>query len=362
MDDRGNRVELRGVDLGGWLLWEGWIFGGGYTGESAMMSRLASLIGAPAAQQFHTDVQNVMIQEADIADIAKLGFNVVRVPFNYRLLEDPTAPGVYKASGWAILDNLVHWGQKYHVYVVLDMHAAPGGQAFGFIYDDPSLPLIWGSPQAQSDMIAMWQAIAARYHDESAIAGYDLLNEPWGSDAQLSSLYAGTITAIRAVDQQHMIFLEGAQDARNFSWATSPLDANMVYSFHMYLWSQQNAPQQLAAYTQMAAAQDVPLWVGEFGENVASADASQVAMFNGQPTVAGWSFWTWKQAYGWGVNQIPVSVDWKALVNWLCSPWAPQPSVAQATQGMQDFLSAIQLGHETQDPQVLAALASPLAG
>jgi endoglucanase len=362
VDSSGKPVKLRGVDLGGWLLWEGWIFGGGYTGESAIVDRLSSLVGASAAQQFHTEVQNQMVSEADIAQIAKLGFNAVRVPFNYRLLEDPSAPGVYKASGWAILDNLVSWAQKHHVYLILDMHAAPGGQAFGFIYDDPAWPLIWGSSQAQSDMVAMWQAIAARYHDASAIAGYDLLNEPWTSGAQLSSLYARTIAGIRAVDQRHMIILEGAHDARDFSWATKPLDSNMVYSAHMYLWSQTNAQQQLNAYAQMAQAQQVPLWIGEFGENTSAADASQVAMFDAQPTVVGWSFWTWKQAYGWGVYTIPVSANWKALIGWLCGNSTAEPTVAQATQGMQDFLSAIQIGNETESPGTVAALAVPTPG
>jgi hypothetical protein len=355
VDSAGNTVRLRGVNLGGWLLWEGWIFGGGYTGESAIVNRLASLVGTQAAQQFHSDVQNDMIQESDIAQIARLGFTVVRVPFNYRLLEDPTQPGVYKASGWALLDNLVSWGQKYHVYIVLDMHAAPGGQGLGFIYDDPTGPLLWNSPQSQRDMIATWRAIAARYSGNSAIAGYDLLNEPWGSAQDLSSIYAQTIAAIRSVDPNHMIFLEGAQDSRDFSYATAPLDPDIVYSPHMYLWSQTNAAQQLSTWAQLAAAQNVPLWIGEFGEDFPSSDAKEVAMFAAQSTIAGWSFWTWKQT-GWGVYSIQTTPAWQALINWLCDTSAPAPTVAQATQGMQDFLASIQLQNETPNTAVESAL------
>ncbi len=366
VDSSGTPVELRGVNLGGWLLWEGWIFGGGYTGQTAIVNRLGSLVGMPAAQQFQADVQQSMIQESDIARIAALGFNVVRVPFDYRLLENPATPGVYLASGWAILDNLVRWAQQDHVYIVLDMHAAPGGQSDGFTADndDPTGPSLWDSPQSQDDMVAMWQAIAARYAGDSAIAGYDLLNEPYGSPTNLPpgwgvsvpQLYARTIAAIRSVDPNHMIFLEGAQDSRDFSWATTPMAPNIVYSPHMYLWSQSDAQAQLDAYAQMANAQQVPLWIGEYGENGPSQDAQQVAMFKAQSSVAGWSFWTWKQTTGLGVYQIPVSPSWQTLINWLCSTTAPPPTVAEATQGMQDFVSEVALGNDAPSAAIISAL------
>jgi Cellulase (glycosyl hydrolase family 5) len=357
VDGAGRRVMLRGVDLGGWLLWEGWIFGGGYDSESLMMKRLSSLVGAASASRFHADVQRMFITEADIRAIARLGFNVIRVPFNYRVLASPANPFAYKPSGWRILDNLLNWAQKYRVYVVLDMHAAPGGQASGFVYDSTS-PRLWGSTRDQDATVAMWHAIASRYRSRSVIAGYDLLNEPWPwpTGQALVRLYARTIAAIRRVDRRHTIILEGALDARDFSIFKAPLASNMAYSPHMYLWSQRNPQRQVAAYARMAKAQRVPLWVGEFGENVPSEVARQVAMFDAQPTVAGWSFYTWKQAYGLGVYQIPIPADWKALINWLCDASAPQPTVAQAMQGMRDFLHAIQLGNETQDSGVVSAL------
>jgi hypothetical protein len=213
-------------------------------------------------------------------------------------------------------------------------------------------------------MVAMWQAIAARYAGDSAIAGYDLLNEPYGSPTNLPpgwgvsvpQLYARTIAAIRSVDPNHMIFLEGAQDSRDFSWATTPMAPNIVYSPHMYLWSQSDAQAQLDAYAQMANAQQVPLWIGEYGENGPSQDAQQVAMFKAQSSVAGWSFWTWKQTTGLGVYQIPVSPSWQTLINWLCSTTAPPPTVAEATQGMQDFVSEVALGNDAPSAAVISAL------
>jgi endoglucanase len=359
VDSSGNVVQLRGVDLGGWLEWEGWIWGGGFDSETTIMNGLTSLVGAQAADQFQTDVFNDFITDADIKEIAQLGFNVIRVPFNYKILQDPSTPYVYKASGWRILDNIINWAARHHVYVVLDMHAAPGGQALGFPYDD-TWPMLWGDPDDQSQMVAMWQAIATRYASNPAVAGYDLLGEPWPTpnDQALVSLYARTIAAIRQVDTAHMIFLEGAMDSRDFSWTTQPLDSNMVYSPHMYLWSQQNAQRQLDQYAQMAKAQNVPLWIGEFGENTLSADASQVAMFKAEPTVAGWAYWTWKKAPDWAdaLETIPTSPAWQRLITWIAYPTAPQPTAAQATQAMQDFISEMQYTNNMLNPQMAMTL------
>jgi hypothetical protein len=364
VNSAGQPVSLRGVDLGGWLDWEGWIWGGGYDSETQIMTGLATLVGQPAAEHFQAAVENSFISEADIRAIAALGFNVIRVPFNYRILENPLDPFVWKGSGWQLLDNVIHWARKYGVYVVLDMHAAPGGQADAFPYD-PTWPLLWGSVEYQNQMVAMWQAIAARYSTDSAVAGYDLLGEPWPTpnEEALVNLYARAIAAIRSVDTTHMIFLEGARDSRDFSWAKTPLDSNMVYSPHMYLWSRgsvQQAQEDLDGYAQLAKAQNVPLWIGEFGENFASQDALQASMFAAQPTVAGWAFWTWKLGPGLAdLDEIRLTPAWNAIMKWIENESNPKPSAAEATLGMQQFLTAIQYSHDVLNQQLAQALLAP---
>ncbi|MFX6895585.1 cellulase family glycosylhydrolase, partial [Acinetobacter baumannii] len=59
--------------------------------------------------------------------------------------------------------------------------------------------------------------LADRYKDEPAIAGYDLLNEPYApSNEVVVSFFERLIPAIREVDPRHLLFVEGNRYARDF--------------------------------------------------------------------------------------------------------------------------------------------------
>ncbi|MGZ4523441.1 MAG: cellulase family glycosylhydrolase, partial [Mycobacteriaceae bacterium] len=191
LDGADHPIRLRGVNLGGWLEWQGWEWGEGfdYIGESAMMGNLSSLVGATQADQFRTDVYNNFITPSDFHAMGVDGLNTARVPFNYRMLEDDAHPFVYKQSGWDVLDRLVSEAKQANIYLILDMSVAPCSQMYAFISDYVSGPYLWSSTQCQDRMVAMWKAIAARYANSNVIAGYDVLNETIIGDAQLRSLY-----------------------------------------------------------------------------------------------------------------------------------------------------------------------------
>src|SRR6266540_6340683 len=123
LDGANRPLRLRGVNLGGWLLWEGWVWGQGfdYIGESAMMRNLSSLVGPAQAEQFRSDVRANYVTGSDFKAMSAYGLNVARVLFNYRLLEDDGQPFVYKQSGWGVLDRLVSDAKQANVYLVLDM-------------------------------------------------------------------------------------------------------------------------------------------------------------------------------------------------------------------------------------------------
>jgi RimJ/RimL family protein N-acetyltransferase len=256
----------------------------------------------------------------------------------------------------------VQWATANRVYVVLDMHAAPGGQANGFIYD-PTSPGMWSSGSDEDQTVALWRAIAHRYSRTNTIAGYDLLNEPWAwPKSALPVVYRSIIAAIRSVDSTHMIIVEGNRDARDFSWLSRPLDHNMMYSVHLYLWARgglSGEQHDLAGYARIAHRQGVPLWIGEFGEDYPSRVADQVRQFNGEPTVAGWAFWTWKKAPDWAgsLDAIAVSPAWRALIRWIAVPeFRRRPSPSEATRAMAQFLQAIRFAATTVNPAMVAAL------
>jgi hypothetical protein len=99
-----------------------------------------------------------------------------------------------------------------------------------------------------------------------------------------------------AVDPKHSVFLEGNWSAVIFdSFTTKPAE-NMVYSFHMYSFSGRNLDQDLASYVALARAQQVPLWVGEYGEDSADWLAMWTHTYASTPEIVGWTAWTWKRS------------------------------------------------------------------
>jgi aryl-phospho-beta-D-glucosidase BglC (GH1 family) len=343
--------------------WEGWIWGqgGDYIGQTAMMNNLSSLVGQTAAQQFQQQVYDNFVTGEDFKALSEDGFNVVRVPFNYKLLEDDSQPFVYKQSGWAVLDGLMSEAKASNVYVVLDMHTAPCSQLYSFTSDYVAPNYMWSSAQCQDRMVAMWQAIAARYATQNVIAGYDLLNETMVSDQRLLGLYQRATAAIRQVDPNHLIIYEGNNLASTFGLFTAPLDSNEMLSFHDYGFTKpsQDVTARMPQYDAAATQINAPQWAGEFGQANLATIAHYVSTFNQDPLVAGWADWTWKQSPGnpalQTIQQTPAS---QLLINWINNTSRPQPTLAQAQQGMSDFITRIQFQNTLPNVQMQQALST----
>jgi aryl-phospho-beta-D-glucosidase BglC (GH1 family) len=360
----GKPLRLRGVNLGGWLLWEGWDFSKGFDlTENSIDKSLADLVGQPAVDQFREQMYANFITEADFQAIAEAGFNSVRLPINYRILEDDNNPYVYKDSGWKLIDQALAWGEKYGVYVILDLHAVPGGQS-GLPPSNTNLTeaLLWSSQDDQARTIALWKAIASRYKDRRIVAGYDLLNEPQLANGnKLVAFYQKLIPAIREEDPYHLIILEGTAFSGDFTMFSGPLSQNQMYGFHMYNWLIDDRQIVLDKIKRISQAQGVPIWAGEFGDNTYDMIGTTVAMYEdpANEVDAGWSFWTWKKVPGTYPALVAVTVPprWQAVFNWINDPIAyPEPSAADAQAGMSEFIQAVRYGNAKIDPKMLQAL------
>jgi hypothetical protein len=344
LDGNDQPIQLKGVAVGTWLLWEHWLMGGPQTttGETNMLGRLASLVGQSAADQFKADYQSQFITQTDFQAIASQGFNVVRVSFNARYLD------------WTYLDNAVSWAQAAGLYVVLDMHAAPCSQNPYFTSDSTDgTAALWIKGGCKTQAVNAWQQVASRYAGNTTVAAYDLLNEPDGlamSNAALIQEYRDMIAAIRSVDANHVVMVEGRNYTKDVSPFTSPLDPNLVLSIHQYASSTPNPGGQISsAITAAGKLGGVPIWVGEFGLDTPANVSGQLSRFASFPQIVGWSYWTWKMAARSdnqdGLNEYQAPASWVTLLNWMANKsGAAQPSVAQAQQGMSDFLAAI---HQT---------------
>jgi hypothetical protein len=236
IDDTGKKVFLRGVCFGGWLNMENFITG--YTGaESSVRQAIRNELGEERYQAFFTSLLDSFITEGDFKFLSEIGATVVRIPFNYRHFEDDMNPGHYNSVGFHYLDYAIEWGKKHNIYIILDLHAAPGWQNQGWHSDNPyGISLLWGNRDYQERIKNLWVYIADHYKDESQVAGYDLLNEPNAPNMEiLNRVYREWTSAIRTVDKRHIIFIEGNRYAQIFEGLDEPFDDNLAYSSHNYI-------------------------------------------------------------------------------------------------------------------------------
>ena len=205
----GRPVRLRGVNLGGWMLIEDYMIGLPWT-EWKIREQFGNVLGPEAYKIFFDAFDRAYAAEADIAFIAQQGFNLVRIPFNYRHFEDDLSPGKWKEEGFTRLDRVVQLCQKHKLWVILDLHAAPGAQArdqnAGSAYGEA---YFWYHRQFLSRTTDLWVELARRYRGNATVAAYNLLEEPvTGNVGLLNDFYRTTIRAIRTIDPKHIILLE----------------------------------------------------------------------------------------------------------------------------------------------------------
>jgi len=312
-----------------------------YTQVNAQQIRakIEEVIGSGATDDFYDQWLQNHCTRADIDSLAAWGFNSVRLPMHYNLwtlpIEDEPIAGeqTWLDKGFELTDSLISWCRANQMYVVLDLHAAPGGQGYDAAISDydPTKPSLFESTANQEKMIALWARIAERYADETVIAGYDLLNEPnWDvSGSDLRKLYFDVTQAIRAVDDDHIIFIEGNWFANDFTGLTPPWDDKLVYSPHKY-WST-NDQASIQWVLDIREAYDVPLYLGESGENSNVWFRDAIKLF--QENNMGWAWWPMKK-----IESVagPLSITKSAGYQDLLDYWGgtgPQPSMeaAQAT-------------------------------
>lgn len=268
----GERLHLKGVNLGNWLLPEGYMFKMRNCNSPRKIDQaIRELIGNTATTAFWDDFLENYVTEADIKWLSEAGVNLIRLPFDYRLLTHDDFLG-RDMHGYTYLDRAIDWCGKYNIYVLLDMHAAPGGQTGDNIDNSDGYPWLMVDEGAQEQTCDIWRDIAKRYADNTTVIGYNLLNEPiphYFKDDQLQPylepLYKKITKAIREVDTDHIVFLGGAVWETDFSVFSEPFDDKLAYTFHKYWMPPEQ--KQIQEYVDFRDKYNVPLLMGESGEN-----------------------------------------------------------------------------------------------
>ena len=315
VNEQGEKVFLRGVGLGNWMLPEGYMWKFGKQGDRPRRIEkiVADHIGQQKADQFWKAFRKNYITEADIKKISELGYNSVRPALNSKLFMSEIVPHDFIDEGFELLDNLVEWCKKYNIYVIIDMHGAPGGQTGQNIDDSPNdLPELYMDIKNQDLLEKLWVQIAKRYKDEPIVAAYDLLNEPLPENTGaaekykhlLVPLYERLIKAVREVDKKHMFTIEGYNWSNNWSEFTKPLDDNMFFQFHYYCWDNPTNLNDISHFLERREQLNTPIWVGETGEKDNTIYFATAQYF--EKNNVGWSFWPWKKM---DTNNTPYSIN-----------------------------------------------------
>jgi hypothetical protein len=364
-DGNNQELILRGMGLGGWMLQEGYMLQSGSVANTQheFRQKLEELIGKEETANFYSKWLENHVSRRDIDSLAAWGFNSVRLPMHYNLYtlpieEEPVlGENTWLETGFDLTDSLLSWCEANKMWLILDLHAAPGGQGKDAAISDydPEKPSLWESEHNRSKMVALWQKLAGRYKNEPWIGGYDLLNETnWemNNNEALRSLYEEVVDSIRSEDQNHIIFIEGNWFANDFTNLTPPWDDNMVYSFHKY-WTH-NDQGSIQWVLDIREKYQVPLWLGESGENSNSWFTECVSLM--EKNDIGWAWWPMKKVES---ISCPLSVKKSPGYQKILDYWngiVPEPSYAESLQGLMELAENLKLENCQYHKDVVDAL------
>ena len=320
----GATVQLKGLNLGGWLVMEPWMCPADSGGLPDMYSIIMKLdsrtnFGVAIEQSLIRTYQTNWITAADLDNITNGGFNCVRVPVwwgNFYSITNTTSSG-WRSDAFTVLDWLVTNCATRGLYVVIDMHGVVGGQSTSDDTGQQNQNQYWTSSIAQSETAYMWTQIATHYKGNGTVAGYDLINEPDGTNNNTTTAvvwpaYTNLYTTVRAADPSHIIIIEGTFGSWNWSMLPNPSVygwTNIVYSMHEYQWTATNvagieagSDNQVTDFNNHKS-WNVPDYIGEWNDMGYGAACYDYSINDYNSDGTSWTMWTYKTdlvSNGWG--------------------------------------------------------------
>lgn len=227
----GKKLVLRGIGVGSWLNLEHFMVGlPGIDGmiRSALEARMPGTI-----QRF----TSCFFTDEDAAYLTSLGVNFIRVPFAHSLVFDDQS-GCFKPEGLAVLKRLGETCDRYGIFFMPDLHTVPGGQNPDWHSGNATgIPQFWLYKTFRDQAAMIWQEVACVLRDSTHLLGYDLLNEPVlpsEDKTLLNEFHHRAAEAIRRVDPDHLLLIEGGKFAMDFRGIELPDPERSAYTYHFY--------------------------------------------------------------------------------------------------------------------------------
>ena len=340
IDSSGKTVLLRGVNVGNFFVQEFWMSPTEGSETVRCQKELEEVLTERFGEARKDELLNAYLDhfftEEDFDYIRDLGLNCIRLPLWYGVFTD--AEGNWKEDAFSRVDWFIKNAEQRDIYVILDMHGAYGSQngsdhsgidggddkktASEFFFGDRA-------EQNQELFFRLWEKLAEHYRDWPAVAGYDLLNEPFCtyrynsglSDRELHQLlydvYDTAYRRIRAVDPDHVILFEAVWDPSDLPNPKSRGWDNVVYEYHQYEYShyQNENNAQVEAMEKKVrlirkANYSVPSLMGEFNLfNSMDAWTESLALLN--ENGISWTLWSYKclqENDNWGLKRLSVPI------------------------------------------------------
>lgn len=333
--ENGEALVLKGINLGNWLLWETWMgFVSEYTEDWAYFDTIQVFVdrfGKDKTNEIIKTYEDNFITEEDIAQIEKLGFNCVRVPFWYRNFMTEDLEWLTENNddnpGFQKLDWLISTCEKYGIYVMLDLHGAPGGQSKNHCTGKAGRNELYENEEMLNATVELWCAIAKRYKDNKTVVAYDLLNEPqnnggyegeysWSAESKdavsrTNMVYDTLYKAIREIDKNHIISFEGV-------WSTTVLPdpdemgyENLLYQLHLYDSDKGMIRYRVKELKTARKDWGVAVVVGEYNNHECEEYAQKQYAKNDISRIK-WNFKTYNAGEQWGIfNKDVKRIDIK---------------------------------------------------
>ncbi|TYJ55626.1 hypothetical protein B9479_003658 [Cryptococcus floricola] len=329
VDSDGNTVVLRGTNIGGYLVLEDWMCG--ITDDSGSSDRFSL---STLENRFGNDKARVLVEawadtwltDADFDELVEIGFNVIRLPFSFRTVQN--ADGSWRDDAFTRMDWVIANAKARGIYTIVDFHMWPGQEASYSAISENSDD---GASQ-RAAVGEIWKKVAEHYIDEPAIFGYDVINEPTGSygDYLQQDLY----TAVRSVDSDRIIIHESiSTDPSTYSWT------NVIYSIHEYnmMGSDLDSNKEqwtsgVQSYIDTWSGYNIPTLLGEF-----MADGDTLDYILNQANGQGLSWLSWAHStvnmgrWGlWNHGSFNVNVgtdDYDTIL----AAWSSMPSTSHTS-------------------------------
>lgn len=275
IDGDGEEVYLRGMNLGQWLVLEGYLWGIGNTGGQNYIDQYSdarfrdqldmTLESSPfTVTSFLQMYRDAYITVDDFAYMKELGINLVRIPMSAKDFPNFFQYGRTTSQDFTYLDRSLELCEQFQMYCLFDLHTTFAPQSTFLHADSEGEATFWKDERAQERTILLWKILAQRYGGNEYLAGFDLLNEPQApKDTQLKNWYSDAIQELRSIGFQHLLFVQPNNVSLDIESILQPHDG-VVYAPHYYGYGSK-AKEETQPLFDAKQELKVPVIIGEVG-------------------------------------------------------------------------------------------------